>query len=274
MIGSTTTLFILLLASIYLNCILLYLMLDIKETSNGSKPQPCIGDIIDGGESNGPGTSHEKGAENNNSSKGCEPDEVAPLGEDGLHANETGSERTREHHAELTGDNDPVTLVQSQDQPGNDIAQDDDEQRDPSEQTSKPVLSEPEPTNKKDKPCELSRIRCYTSLQAGPFMVQGMSIQGRGHLIDNKPCQDYHFVDRLGNDFVIAVVSDGAGSKANSEYGSSVVCKKTVWYLKEAIRFLKWDKDNLGSVAKFRGKSLPEYGGNTVHEIGSITHPT
>ena len=88
------------------------------------------------------------------------------------------------------------------------------------------------------------RIRAYTQMKAGHFMVHGMSVQGRGHLIDATPCQDFHYVDTVGDDVLIVAVSDGAGSKANSEYGSSIVCKKAVKYLKEAVSTLKWKDGN------------------------------
>ena len=108
--------------------------------------------------------------------------------------------------------------------------------------------SEQEPTPKapaenQDKE-QNARIRKYTQIEAGPFSVRGLSIQGRGHLIDNTPCQDYHCVETIGEDMMIAAVSDGAGSKANSAHGSSIVCKMAVKYLKEAVETLKWGKGN------------------------------
>lgn len=89
-----------------------------------------------------------------------------------------------------------------------------------------------------------ARIRKYTQIEAGPFSVRGMSIQGRGHLIDNTPCQDFHCVETIGEDMMVAAVSDGAGSKANSAQGSSIVCKMAVKYLKDAVETLKWGKGN------------------------------
>lgn len=118
-------------------------------------------------------------------------------------------------------------------------------QTDLPEQTPEPEHQGQEQSDKNDVTDQVSRIRTYTRMHAGPFMIQGMSIQGRGHLTQNKPCQDFHYVDTVGEEFVIAVVSDGAGSKKNSAYGSSIVCEKTAQYLKEAVRSLKWGKGNL-----------------------------
>ena len=207
MIGSVTTLSIFLLASVELNCILLYLMLDNKETGKTRMLQTFNGDAVEEGESNRPGRTTNDGV----------------------------------HTEEQEGQGNPG---QSQETPENDISIKDD-QTDHQTDGSTRKQAEPESLTKENEKKELSRVRNSTVLHAGPFMIQGMSIQGQGHLIDNEPCQDYHCVDSAGEDFVIAVVSDGAGSKKNSAYGSSLVCEKTVQYLKEAIKSLNWGNDSL-----------------------------
>lgn len=89
------------------------------------------------------------------------------------------------------------------------------------------------------------RIRKYSRLDTGALKIHGLSIQGSGHLKNDIPCQDYHSVEPVGKDFTAAVVSDGAGSKKNSDKGSLLVCNLVIKYLKEAVTTLKWSSDNL-----------------------------
>ena len=93
-----------------------------------------------------------------------------------------------------------------------------------------------------------SRIRCYTETKSNKLLLFGMSLQGRGHIDDNVPCQDYHMVEILDveRNIGIAVVSDGAGSAKKSAEGSQIVCESSIKYLKMAIEKLQWgDLNNL-----------------------------
>jgi serine/threonine protein phosphatase PrpC len=222
MIGSVTTLSILLLASVELNCILLYLMLNYKETGKTRMLQTFNVDAVEEEVSACPDSTMSGGA----------------------HTEEQESMTISENQLAPEDTNNPVSMEQSQETPENDICPKDDQTDSQTDGTTRKQVA-PESLPKENEKKDLSRVRNYTVLHAGPFMIQGLSIQGQGHLIDNKPCQDYHCVDTAGEDFVIAVVSDGAGSKKNSAYGSSLVCEKTVQYLKEAIKSLNWGKDSL-----------------------------
>ena len=88
-------------------------------------------------------------------------------------------------------------------------------------------------------------IRRESVLGADPFTVLALSIQGRGHLLDNIPCQDYHLIESVGDKMLLVVVSDGAGSKANADSGSRIVCERFAHHLKDAVLKLQWSKDHL-----------------------------
>ncbi len=96
------------------------------------------------------------------------------------------------------------------------------------------------------QPCSNPRTRLATIVDSDKWKCYGISVQGKGHMISNLPCQDFHKIEMLDADHGIgvAVVSDGAGSKKNSDIGSQFVCEKTVQHLKEAIEKLNWRADN------------------------------
>lgn len=87
-----------------------------------------------------------------------------------------------------------------------------------------------------------NRIRLFTELKTANMHIYGMSIQGKGHINDNIPCQDCHQVEILDTEknIGIAVVSDGAGSALNSAEGSKIVCESSIKYLKMAINKFQW----------------------------------
>lgn len=65
------------------------------------------------------------------------------------------------------------------------------------------------------------RARCYT---LAPKVV-GISYQGNSHIKSNTPCQDYHLFAKTNDVWNCAIVSDGAGSKKNSDQGSKFICE-------------------------------------------------
>lgn len=87
------------------------------------------------------------------------------------------------------------------------------------------------------------RIRSFTDTKTSKMHIYSMSIQGKGHISDNIPCQDCHQVEILDveKNIGIAVVSDGAGSAKNSAEGSKTVCESSIKYLKMAIEKLQWN---------------------------------
>lgn len=92
------------------------------------------------------------------------------------------------------------------------------------------------------------RIRVYTNKATSRLSLYGMSIQGKGHINDNTPCQDFHHIEIIdaNNNIGIAAVSDGAGSAKNSAIGSELICKNSIKYLNMAIKKFRWiDINNL-----------------------------
>lgn len=66
-------------------------------------------------------------------------------------------------------------------------------------------------------------------------IAKGSSIGGR-HIEDKLPCQDSNAVYvNLENDYILAIVSDGAGSASHSEIGSKIVVDKGIEILNEKL---------------------------------------
>lgn len=63
------------------------------------------------------------------------------------------------------------------------------------------------------------------TLQQGTWNVLGASVLGNGHLKANLPCQDNHYIEDLGDGWILNVVCDGAGSADKSDKGSYFVAK-------------------------------------------------
>lgn len=75
------------------------------------------------------------------------------------------------------------------------------------------------------------RIRVFTT---HPNVI-GVSYRGDSHIKSNTPCQDFHSFKKVNNIWSIAIVSDGAGSKANSDTGSKAVCMAFTYYLEQLL---------------------------------------
>lgn len=105
------------------------------------------------------------------------------------------------------------------------------------------------------KPCSNPRIRTSTTVDSGKWKWYGLSVQGEGHMRNSLPCQDFHKIQMLDADrgIGVAVVSDGAGSKQNSDIGSQLVCEKTVQHMREAIERLNWGVDRYPSPDEWDG---------------------
>lgn len=93
------------------------------------------------------------------------------------------------------------------------------EKEDVTENSIIPVQGEPE------------RIRLLTNTDK----VIGISYKGDGHIKSKMPCQDCHGFAQVNKVWNVAVVSDGAGSAANSQNGSSAVCSAFLYYMKELL---------------------------------------
>ncbi len=65
------------------------------------------------------------------------------------------------------------------------------------------------------------------------------SVIGTSHIYNDAPLQDVHYIGKLSNNGVLAIVSDGAGSAKFGEYGASITCR----FL--SIKFREWIRKNI-----------------------------
>lgn len=90
------------------------------------------------------------------------------------------------------------------------------------------------------------RIRVFTNNQK----TLGISFLGDNHLKATPavPCQDCHSFTKINENWSVAIVSDGAGSKEHSDMGSNAVCAAFTHYLTHILtkdkRFVNGDIPN------------------------------
>ena len=87
------------------------------------------------------------------------------------------------------------------------------------------------------------RLKTTEELSSGGYVV-GFSMQGRGHMMNNVPCQDYHVYEDLGNGWLVAITSDGAGSAREAARGSKANCDLALRLVKQLLASKGWQKDN------------------------------
>ena len=80
-------------------------------------------------------------------------------------------------------------------------------------------------------------------MQQKEWLFAFASVIGNGHLSENIPCQDACKVES-NKDYTIAVVCDGAGSCANSHFGSKHVTDFSIFHFEKLISQKKWNIDN------------------------------
>lgn len=76
------------------------------------------------------------------------------------------------------------------------------------------------------------------------WFVVGASAIGKSHITSNKPCQDNHYCENIGNGWGIAISCDGAGSADNSDLGSEYIAKNAFKILKKFIDKKQYHKKN------------------------------
>lgn len=78
------------------------------------------------------------------------------------------------------------------------------------------------------------------------WLIVADSIIGKGHIEATPPlpCQDSHKIEYLNNNWGIAVVADGLGSKPKSHIGSKFVSEKVIFHLKNLMNDKKWFQEN------------------------------
>ncbi len=84
------------------------------------------------------------------------------------------------------------------------------------------------------------------SVSDSKWIIAGASVIGQGHIKDQKPCQDAHFIQMINKTWGVAVVCDGAGSDAysNSHLGSQYVAEQAAKELTNMVRKEDWNDTN------------------------------
>ncbi len=139
------------------------------------------------------------------------------------------------------------------DEPKSDTNVDDNVTPKDADDNQKPVDVEPKPADVEQKPADVKQtpaaeseklVRESTYIESPTANLYGVSLRGRSHFADSKPCQDYHKVITLSDGWIIATVSDGAGSAAESARGSKANCELACEMFKMLISKSKWIENN------------------------------
>jgi hypothetical protein len=72
------------------------------------------------------------------------------------------------------------------------------------------------------------------------WLILDHSAIGKDHIKHNMPCQDSRHIERIGQNWGVAVCCDGAGSATNSDIGSQFVAKKAAKVFAYAIEKHQW----------------------------------
>lgn len=122
-----------------------------------------------------------------------------------------------------------------------------------SEENSQPMDNEAADLVEETKVCSSKdclsnpnhRPSIILSDENNPWFMIGGSVTGHGHKIDNSPCQDSHKIEQWVNGWGVAVVSDGAGSAANSHIASSFLTEETARRAALLVKRENWIENNL-----------------------------
>ena len=109
---------------------------------------------------------------------------------------------------------------------------DDKDARDITKNDSKSQLDNPE-----------IRLKTTENLSSGGYIL-GVSMQGRGHIMTKMPCQDYHAFEDLGDGWLVAITSDGAGSAREAARGSKANCELAMKLVKQLLSAKGWQEQN------------------------------
>lgn len=143
---------------------------------------------------------------------------------------------------EPTADDEPAVVDEPVAESENDVKADEpaveDEPAKPDEPADKP---DADFVSDLDKP--ETRLKTVKSLPSGGYVL-GFSIQGRSHIAMQVPCQDYHAFEDLGDGWLLAITSDGAGSARESARGSKANCELALRLTKQLLTEKGWKKNN------------------------------
>ncbi len=108
------------------------------------------------------------------------------------------------------------------------------------EPVATPAADEPAAEVKPNLDEPAIRLKTSVDIESEKGYVVGISIQGRGHIMSGTPCQDYHAFEDLGDGWLLAITSDGAGSAREAERGSKANCEMASKMIKKLIADRKW----------------------------------
>lgn len=82
-------------------------------------------------------------------------------------------------------------------------------------------------------------------MQNEKWIIAQASVIGSLHITNSLPCQDAHLCKTIGqSDWLLCVVSDGAGSCEFSHIGSGKVVELVYWHFSELVKAKKWIDDS------------------------------
>lgn len=87
---------------------------------------------------------------------------------------------------------------------------------------------------------DVPQISVSTQYFQDNYYVLGVSLLGRSHLYKEKPCQDYHVFDDLGDGWHVYIVSDGAGSAKESHRGAVANCNLLLRSVQKLLQKTDW----------------------------------
>ena len=107
------------------------------------------------------------------------------------------------------------------------------------------AVAEPDSLSKSEIDVDVPEVRLKTSVELGnDGYITGFSIQGRSHIMTQTPCQDYHAFEDLGDGWLLAITSDGAGSAREAARGSKGNCELATRLVKQLLAERKWKEND------------------------------
>ena len=86
--------------------------------------------------------------------------------------------------------------------------------------------------------------RLVTTIADKNGYIVGFSIQGRSHICDGIPCEDYHAYTEIAPGWKLLITSDGAGSARESARGSKANCDMATNFIKQLLVQKGWIEKN------------------------------
>lgn len=86
--------------------------------------------------------------------------------------------------------------------------------------------------------------RLVTTIADKDGYIVGFSIQGRSHISDGIPCEDYHAYTEIAPGWKLLITSDGAGSAREAARGSKANCDMAPNFIKQLLVQKGWIEKN------------------------------